>query len=145
MELLSVPFTRLFWNDSYDAQITLHGLVRTEEDGLVLEFRRSENSWGRRPTRDDEIRAVTIPWIEVQSLGYRPWWVIWGALVLRTRSLRALEGVPLARGNELTIPVARRNRMAARELAVTVELALADLRLAAVLDAPPTPPALPPG
>ena len=66
-----------------------------------------------------------------------------GSLVLRTRSLRALENVPSARGNELTLPVSRADRLAARELAASVELGLAEQRIAA-LDAPSTPSALPP-
>lgn len=144
MELLSVPFSRLFWNDAYDAQITLRGLVRTEPEGLVLEFRRSENRWGMGPAREDEIRTVVIPWSEVQSLNYRQWWIIRAVLVLRTRTLRALEGVPKAQGNEITLPIARRDRLAARDLAATVEMALADRRLAA-LESPSAPPALPPG
>jgi hypothetical protein len=143
MELLSVPFTRLFWNDSYEVQITLHGMLRTEEDGLVLEFRRKENSFGRWPSKEDSISTVHIPWSEVQSITYRQWWLVWGALVLRTRSLRALEGVPTAQGNELALPVARRDRLLARELAASVELALAEGRIAA-LDASYAPPALPP-
>ena len=63
--------------------------------------------------------------------------------LLRTRSLRALDGIPNAQGTELLIPVARRDRMNARELAVNVELALAEARLAA-LESPSVPPSLPP-
>ena len=143
MELLSVPFSRLFWNDSYDAQITLRGLVRTEPDGLVVEFRRSENRWGLGPSSEDQIRTVVIPWDEVQSLQYRQWWIFHASLLLQTRTLRALEGVPKAQGNEVSLPIARRDRLAARDLAATVEMALADRRLAA-LEAPSSPRALPP-
>ena len=144
MEALSVPFIRRTWTDAYDAQITLRGVLRTEPDGLELEFRRSENTFGHRPAREDEIRTVAIPWADVQSLAYRRWMVFGGALMLRTRTLRALEGVPHAQGNEVTLPVARADRMAARELAATVELALAEQRIQA-LDAPASRTALPPG
>jgi hypothetical protein len=144
MELLSVPFTHRYWTEAYDSVITVRGVVRTEADGLALEFRRSEHSYGVKPSKQDEIRSVLIPWPEVQSITYRPRYLLLGALVLRTRTLRALDGVPNAQGTELLIPIARRERMNARELAVNVELALAEARLAA-LEAPTFPTSLPPG
>lgn len=63
--------------------------------------------------------------------------------MLRTRTLRALDGVPNARGTELVIPIARGERMKARELAASVELALAEARLA-TLESPSARPTLPP-
>ncbi|HEU0298671.1 MAG TPA: hypothetical protein VFR37_04435 [Longimicrobium sp.] len=142
MELLSVPFTHRHWTEAYDAVITVRGVVRTEEDGLALEFRRSEHSYGVKPSREDEIRTIAIPWAEIQSITYRPRFLLLGALVLRTRTLRALDGIPNAQGTELLIPVARRDRLNARELAVNVELALAEARLAA-LETPTVPRSLP--
>jgi hypothetical protein len=142
MEPLSVPFSHRYWTEAYDAVITVRGVARTEEDGLALEFRRSEHSYGVKPSKEDEIRTILIPWQEIQSLTYRPRFVVLGAMVLRTRTLRALDGIPNAQGTELVIPVARRDRLAARELAVNVELALAEARLAA-LEAPSVPRSLP--
>ena len=144
MELLSVPFTSRSWTDSYEAMITVHGLLRNEPDGLVFEFRRSEHSFGVKPSREDPIRTIAIPWSEIQSLAYRRRFLGWGDLVLRTRSLRALDGIPSAQGNELVLPISRADRLAARELAANVELALAEQRIAA-LDASSPPSALPPG
>lgn len=143
MELLSVPFTHRSWTEAYDAVITVRGVLRTEEDGLALEFRRSEHSYGVKPSREDEIRTLVIPWSEIQSLTYRPRFLFVGSLLLRTRSLRALDGIPFAQGTELPIPISRAERMNARELAVTVELALAEARLAA-LESPSVPRSLPP-
>lgn len=143
MELLSIPFTHRYWTEAYDAVITVHGVLRTEEDGLAIEFRRSEHSFGVKPAKEDEIRTVDIPWTEIQSLTYRPRFLLLGSLLLRTRSLRALDGVPSAKGTELSIPVSRAERMSARELAASVELALAEQRLAA-LESPSAPPSLPP-
>lgn len=144
IELLSVPFTSRGWTDSYEAMITVHGLLRSELEGLAFEFRRSEHSFGVRPRVEDPIRTVSIPWTEIQSLTYRRRFLGWGHLVLRTRSLRALDGIPSAHGNELAVPISRADRMAARELAATVGLALADQRIAA-LDAGSGPSALRPG
>jgi hypothetical protein len=140
MERLSLPFVNRFWTDAYDAMVTVHGVLRTEPEGLVLEVRSNENAFGARPTREGEIRTSVIPWTEVQAIEYRRRFLLGGTVLVRTRSLRALDGVPGARGSELSLAVSRADRLAARELAVNVELALAEHRLLA-LD-PPTGPRL---
>jgi hypothetical protein len=145
MELLSVPFTRSRWTPAGDGLITVRGVLATEADGVVLEYASTENYWGVKPTVNTPIRTVRIPWAEVQSITYRTRLLGWGGLlVVRTRSLRALDGVPNALGNEISLAVARADRLAARDLSATVEMALADRRLAA-LEEGFAPPALPPG
>jgi hypothetical protein len=142
MELLSVPFTHRFWNDTYEAMVTVRGVVRTEPEGLVLEFQRSQ--WDFASARREEpIRTVHVPWAEVQSITYRRRLLAGGVLVLRTRGLRALEGVPTAQGSEVSLRIRRPDRLSARELAANVELALAEARIAA-LDSPAAHPSLPP-
>ena len=75
-----------------------------------------------------------------------------GKLWVRTRSLRALAGVPFAEANAFSITLTRAERPDARELAATVELAVAEQHcdLGApdaprALDAPDPIRALPPG
>jgi hypothetical protein len=143
MEPLTLPFTNRFWTDTYEAMVTVRGVLRTEPDGLVVEFKRSEWDFASARKQDD-IHAVHIPWPEVQSLTFRRKLLGGGVLVLRTRSLRTLESFPAVKGNELTLSVSRAERLSARELAANVELALAEQRLDA-LDAQYVPPALPPG
>jgi hypothetical protein len=144
MELLSVPFTSTAWTPAYDGVITVRGVLCTEAHALVLEYTVTENYWGVKPTVERPIRTVTIPWAEIQSIIYRKRLFGWGGtLVLRTRNLRALDGVPNTRGSEISFSIPRADRLEARDLAVTVELALADRRIAA-LEAPYAPPALPP-
>ena len=126
MELLTVPFTNRFWTDMYDAVVTVRGVLRTEEDGLVLEFSAQRDYASAR--KEDDIHTVHVPWPEVQSLTFRRECCWAASLVLRTRSLRALEGLPAAQGNELTVSVSRADRLTARELAANVELALAEAR-----------------
>jgi hypothetical protein len=141
MEPITVPFTNRFWTDMYDAVVTVRGVLRTEEDGLVVEFKRSQ--WDYASARkEDDIRTVHVPWAEVQSLTFRRK-LLGGVLVLRTRSMRPLESFPAVKGNELTVSVSRADRLTARELAANVELALAEARIAA-LEAPSTPRSLPP-
>lgn len=133
MELLSVPFTNTRWTDAYDGVITIRGVLATEADGLMLEYASNENYWGVKPLVNTPIRTLTIAWTEIQSLVYRTrFWGWQGTLVLRTRNLRALDGVPNAQGSEIPLTIARADRLAARDLAATVEMALADRRLAAL-------------
>ena len=132
MEPLSVPFINRSWTDTYEGMITIHGGLRTEADGVVLEFRSSENYFGAKPAREGRVHAVTVPWAEFQSLEYRRRFLRPGALVLRTRGLRVLEGVPGARGSEVMLSIARADQLRARELAANVELALAERRLDAL-------------
>lgn len=63
---------------------------------------------------------------------------------MRTRSLRALADVPFAAANEFYIVLTRAERRDARELAASVELAVAEHRLTA-LEALDPPLSLPPG
>ena len=142
MQALSVPFASSTWTPAYDGQITVRGVLATARDCLVLEYASTENYWGVKPTVESGIRTIFIPLSEVQSITYRKRLLGWGgSLVLRTRTLRALDGVPAARGNEVSFSIPRPDRLDARDLAATVEMALADRRLAA-LEAPS---ALPPG
>lgn len=143
MEPLSVPFTRRFFTETWERFVTVRGVLRMEQDGIVLEFRRSETDFGTIASQDD-IRTVHVPWAEIQSLAFQrrfPWRA---SLVLRTRGLRTLEDVPGVRGNEVSLSISRADRLEARDLAATVEMTLADRRLAA-LDAASAPPILPPG
>jgi hypothetical protein len=144
MELLSVPFANARWTDAYDGLVTVRGVLATDPAGLVLEYTSTENYWGVKPTVNTPIRTLTIPWTDVQSITFRKRLLGWGGqLVLRTRSLRALDGVPNTQGSQISLNVARGDRLAARDLAATVEMALADRRLAA-LEAEDAPPSLPP-
>lgn len=143
MELLSVPFTKRFFTETWERFVTVRGVLRMDESGVQLEFRRSETDFGT-DVQHDEIQVVSLPWDEVVSLEFRRRFPLRRLLRLRTRSLRALDGVPGAQGTEVWLSVGRGDGMAARELASTVGLALAEQRLAA-LDAPSASRSLPPG
>lgn len=143
MELLTVPFNNASWTDTYEALVNVRGVLRIEPDGLVVEYRRTERDFASS-AREGEIQSVHVPWAEVQSITFRRKFFVGGVLVLRTRSLRALEGVPSAKGNELSLTIARADRMTASQLAANVELALAEQHLAA-LDTSASRSVLPPG
>lgn len=143
IEALSVPFTNRSATETYDGMITVHGVLRTEPSALVVEWKSSESYYGAKPKREGEIRTVAIPWREVQSIDYRRKFPFRGVLVVRTRNLRALEGVPGAVGPELTLAIARDDRPAARDLAASVGLDLMTREWDEVGEST-APPALPP-
>jgi hypothetical protein len=143
MEALSVPFIHHAWTDKYDGAITVHGVLRTEPGGLALEWRSEENYYGVKPKRESAIRTVTIPWKDLQSIEYRRKFIFWGVLVLRTRSLRALDGVPGARGSEVALTIAVGDRTDARGLAAEVGLEMVGRRWDELGESD-APPALPP-
>ena len=143
MELLSVPFTKRFFTETWERFVTVRGVLRMDGSGVQLEFRRSETDFGT-VVQHDEIQVVSLPWDEVVSLEFRRRFPLRRLLRLRTRSLRALDGVPGAQGTEVWLSVGRGDGMAARELASSVGLTLAEARIAA-LESPSAPPSLPPG
>lgn len=141
MELLSIPFTMRFFTETWERFVTVRGVLRMEEAGVELEFRRTATDFGTI-VEQDEIRTMSIPWEEIAALEFRRRFPLRRSLLLRTRTLRALDGVPGAKGTEVWLSIRRAERLAARELASSVELALAERRLAE-LESPAAPPLLP--
>lgn len=153
MEPITIMFVHpLGMTEQGSRTVSAVGVLRTEADGLVLEFRREEDD-GISETREGEIQTVHIPWVEIQSVEYERGWIVGGKLWVRTRSLRALAGVPFAEGNAFSITLTRAERPDARALAANVELAVAEQRLrdlgplapARSIEAPGLSRALPPG
>lgn len=140
---VAVPFSYDYVRTPGFTAMVVHGVLRVDPDGLALEFRDRPVITDAPRARDHEIRSVVIPWSEIQSFSVRQPWLLKPRLVLRTRSLRALEGMPNATGSELMLLVARRDGALAREAAATVELAVAEHRLRQLEGGTPPPPALP--
>lgn len=144
MDPVAVSFSFDYLRQSDFSAMLVHGVLRTEPDGLVIEFREHQQITATSDAPDEPIRTLVIPWAEVQSVAVRKPWLRRPCIVLRTRSLRALDGLPEARGGEAVLPVARTDRGLAAELAAYTDAALAEHRLRA-LHAPDSPGALPPG
>jgi hypothetical protein len=143
MEPVAVPFACSYLRPPDYTAIAVEGVLRTEPDGLVIEFRERVQVANSGRKVDKSIRTLEIPWADVQSITVREPWLVRPRIVLRTRSLRALDGLPQARGSEVTLPVPRADRGLARELSAHVDAAIAEHRLRA-LDAPAPHRALPP-
>lgn len=144
MDPVAVSFSFDYMRRPEFSGMRVDGVLRTEPGGLVLEFQERRQMARRNPPPDESIRTLVIPWADVQSVSVRKLWLRRPQLMVRTRSLRALEGLPEARGGEAVLPVARVDHGLAHELAAYVDTALAEHRLR-VLDAPGSPGTLPPG
>lgn len=123
--------------------ISVQGVVRTEHAGLVLESQERLVVARKGRQVDTSVRRVVVPWSEVQSVAIVQPWLKRPRLVVRTRGLLALQGLPDVEGIEARLPVARADRGLAQEAAGNIEAAIAELRLRRLEDAGPGPP-LPP-
>ncbi len=121
---------------------TVHGLLRLDGDRLVIQWRvaRETDRVGREIRKDREIdplREVVLPLTGVASAVVRAsWWPWSGArLVLTATDLRAFEqlvgdqGLRLDHPAELILRLRLRDRVAAREFASDLQLAIAELAL----------------
>ncbi|HEU0298672.1 MAG TPA: hypothetical protein VFR37_04440, partial [Longimicrobium sp.] len=82
MEPLSVPFANTWFTPNFDGLVSVRGLVRTEPEGLVIEFRRTHTTFGVQEVRRGEIGTLTVPWAEIRSISFRRRWLVRGVLVL---------------------------------------------------------------
>jgi len=123
---------------------TVHGLVRVEDDRLVLQWRvsRETDRVGREIRTDreiDPVQEVIVPLGGIASAKVRAsWWPLSGArLVLTAADLRAFEhavgkgGLRLDHPAELVLRLRLRDRIAAQEFAAELEMALAEQALRA--------------
>lgn len=117
------------------------GVMRFENNALVLEFVTSTMEYSAtsfRQSRSD-VQISTIPLSAIQSIECKRWkfrnntgeWRhIWNPKMLITvNSLRALEGIPSARGNELMLTLEVRGLQNARAFAAQVMTLIAEQRL----------------
>ena len=140
MERVTVPFSVEHYQLDLQASITLRGIVRLEADALVIECRETRTSLNTLKEESGAVFAVRIPVADLDAVEWSRSWIRGGKLRIRTRTLSALENMPGAVGNELTLPVRRRDRLNARGLAVHAALMLSGLELKRLEDGEGTPP-----
>jgi len=121
---------------------TVHGLLRLEEDRLVVQWRlgrRTETVGATEVSTDREyetVREVVLPLASVAGARVRrPWWSVFVGprLVLRAADLQAFdaiaggEGLRLDHPAELVLRLRRKDLLAAEEFTADLALALAQL------------------
>ena len=121
---------------------TAHGLVRLEEDRLVIQWRLavrrqrwSDSSW---ETREDiePVREIVIPLANVSGafVPERRWWdwtgqklVITASDLLAFEKVAGQEGLRLRHPSKLVLRIQSADRLAAREFAAELALKVAEL------------------
>jgi hypothetical protein len=117
------------------------GVMRYEAGALILEYVSSKTEYsatGFKHSRS-EVQIRSIPIEAVQSVEYKRWhfrsstgeWKhIWNPkLIITTRSLKALEGIPTADGNMLMLTLKTKTIESARAFAAQITTLLAEERL----------------
>lgn len=135
----SLPFsaTSSIWDE-----FELDGVLKAGEAGLEIEY---EGSWTRYDD-DANVSGMTewkatkllLAYRDIVSITLDRTWLRTSFVSLRTSSVAAFEGFPLARGVAAEIPVARRYRADASDLVSEVALRVADASLHAE-ESRPTP------
>ena len=129
MERVAVPFSLERWALDLKVAVTVRGVVRAEPDALVIEFRETTMDMGSLAETDGEVHEIRIPVDDLESVEATRRWPGRTKLRIRTRRMSALAGVPATAGNECVLPVRRRDRLRARELAVSLSLHLSGREL----------------
>jgi hypothetical protein len=131
---------------------TVHGLMRVEGENLIIQWRvaRSTDRVGMviKTEREMEpVREVVVPLAALASarFGWRWRWPPGRRFILTASDLRAFEplstaGFELDNPTELAVGIRRPDRLAAREFAGDLDLALAERAVAAAEQRPELPP-----
>lgn len=114
--------------------VTYEGLLRLEEDALVLEYRESvtevggETGMGYSQSMSG-VTEVRIPIDAVRTVEHRKRWLVLPVLDIELARLGPAEDVPWAKGTRIRLNVPFGERDRAGELATDVRLFQADERL----------------
>lgn len=154
MHSAALPFTIrrksevITWKDITSTQETVHGLLRLDEDRIVIQWRTSRaiervGSGIRTDKELEAVREVTLPLSALANAEVRWWWLRWPPgryLVLTGADLRAFEALAgpdaleLKHPAELVVRMGREAKLPALEFASELRLALADRALKAAED-----------
>lgn len=113
---------------------TYEGLLRIEDDALVLEYRESVTEVGGKTgvgysQSQSGVTEVRIPMAAVRTVERRKRWLILPVLDIELARLGPAEAVPWAKGTRIRLNVPWGERHRARDLATDTRLLQADERL----------------
>jgi hypothetical protein len=128
MEASTVQFSLWRLPSSY-LSLKVRGVLRLEDDALVLEFQEDRKNLNTTVRTRMPIQTRRIPIADVETLEVRRRGLLSRKLFLRTRSLAALADLLFARGAECSFPLASDEVERARDLAAAVAAHQADSRL----------------
>jgi hypothetical protein len=114
--------------------VTYEGLLRVEEDALVLEYRESvtevggETGMGYAQSQSG-VTEVRIPLDAIRAVERRTRWLFLPVLDIELARLGPAEDIPWAKGTRIRLNVPFGERHRARDLATDTRLLQADARL----------------
>ena len=120
----AVPFSN---NSVYEGLGKVNGLIRLEDDVLVLEYQTKDGVFGVLKSR---VRETRLGLKDVASIEFDRGRVT-SNLRLRVLSIALLSDLPCCESGEARLKIARRDRDAAGGLVSRVQLRLSELRLEA--------------
>jgi len=119
--MLSVPFSV----DEYEGFVEAAGLIRIEEDSVILEYKKKEGVFGIPVS---ELKEKRIPISELSAVSYKK--KIFGAkLVITGHKMSTFADIPGSQNAEIILGIARKDREAAQELEANLSLQIAEVRL----------------
>jgi len=113
-------------DDLYGGFVVMSGLLRLENDKLVLEFQTKDNLVGG--FFKSEPKEVHIPLRRLAEATFKKNWFA-ASLRLRAYSLMDLKGVPNAEDGAVKFKIKRNNRNDAANFASMLNLRLSEIRL----------------
>jgi len=105
----------------------LEGIVKVSETGLILEY--EIETLGLLRSRVKELR---VPLPEIESIRLKKNWFT-ARLIVRTKSLRALQGIPGSKQGHVILLVRRSDRKKAEELVSLLMLYVSEYALKCAL------------
>jgi hypothetical protein len=118
----SLPFTI---PDVYEGLAAAHGVAKSTEAGLVLEFQVKDSFVGMVKSR---VNQVPVTFKELVSIELKEGWFR-HRLLIRARSLATLTSVPGHESGHVALKIARKDLRVAREMVSVLRLTLAEREL----------------
>jgi hypothetical protein len=114
--------------DTHAGLAVTHGIVQTSEAGLVIEYETKDAVVG---VVKSGIKQVCIPDDQLASVALKAGWFT-TRLLIKTKGMAALSGVPGNEAGQVVLRVARKDRKAAAELVSALLLHLSERQLASL-------------
>ena len=121
-QFVSLPYTI---PNVYEGLAAAHGVAKSTEAGLMLEFQVKDGFVGLVKSRVNE---VPIPLDELVSIELKEGWFR-QRLLIRARSLTTLASVPGHESGHIVLRIARKDLRVAREMVSVLRLTLAEREL----------------
>lgn len=111
--------------DAYNGFATVEGIMRLEQEAIVLEFQVKDNFIGVIKSKTKDLR---IPFSELEEVKYKTNWFV-SNFRLFVSSMRILGEFPGGKDGVIKLKIKRKQKENAKQLASHINLALSEFRL----------------